>query len=45
MKWVVKMYDLRGFMFAYNSFNTEADARKCAAVFKMNRAVVVRVPK
>lgn len=43
MKYVVKIYDLRGFMFAYTTFKKEAEASKYASVFKRNKAVVVRV--
>jgi hypothetical protein len=43
MKYVVKMYDLRGFMFAHKTFKKEAEARDYASCFKRNRAVVERV--
>ena len=43
MNYVVKIYDLRGFMFAYKTFKKEDKARDYASCFKRNKAVVVRV--
>ncbi len=43
MNYVVKLYDLRGFMFCYTSFARKDEAEKYASCFKRNKAVVVRV--
>lgn len=43
MNYVVKMYDLRGFMFACTTFKTEVEAREYAAIFKRNKAIVERL--
>ena len=43
MNWMVKVYDLRGFMFCYKSFSRRDEAEDYATFFKRNKAIVVRV--
>ena len=43
MNYVVKIYDLRGFMFCYTSFARRDEAEDYASCFKRNKAVVGRV--
>jgi|SaaInlV_120m_DNA_3_1039746.scaffolds.fasta_scaffold69237_2 hypothetical protein len=45
MNYVVKLYDLRGFMFAYTVFKKQADARKYASNFKRHGILVESDPK
>ncbi len=43
MTWMVRLYDLRGFMFCYKSFSRRDEAEDYASRFKRNKAIVGRV--
>ena len=42
MNWIVKLYDLRGFMFCRTSFERRDEAEDYASCFKRTKAIVVR---